>query len=115
MAGKVENCNSKKSGKMNGSLILKKGKYNIVETADKTAIIHILLINNLFWAGNESSFVEACLVIPNININNYKLMYLLAGCIPFNLVLSTLVMITTSLIYKKLSFWFKKIENDDKK
>ena len=49
MAGKVENCNSKKSGKMNGSLILKKGKYNIVETADKTAIIHILLINNLFF------------------------------------------------------------------
>ena len=70
---------------------------------------------NLFWAGNESSFVEACLVIRNININNYKLMYLLAGCIPFNLVLSTLVMITTSLIYKKLSFWFKKIEDDDKK
>lgn len=69
----------------------------------------------LYFLGNEAAFVESCSLIPNININNYRIMYLLGGCIPFNLVLATLVSIITLLIYKKLSFMFKELEKSHNK
>lgn len=75
-------------------------------------IVMALIANYLFLVdfyisfymhGVIESFVGACKVIPGITIDNYKIMYLFYGCLPFNLILSTIVCLLTSLLYKRIS------------
>lgn len=55
-------------------------------------------------------FVEMCKVfMPQMTVDNYKIVYTLAAALPFNLVISILVTIVTFFTYKRLSFLFNKI------
>jgi len=54
-------------------------------------------------------------IIPGVNESNYMSKYLLYACLPFNLMLSTIVSLVTLLVYKRVSFLFNKIGNEDTK
>lgn len=75
-------------------------------------VVMALLANYLFLVdfyisfymhGVIESFVGACKTIPNMSVDNYKIMYLIYGCLPFNLILSTFVCVITSFLYKRIS------------
>lgn len=47
-------------------------------------------------------------VFPNITEENFMKLYLFGAVLPFNLMLSSIVSLVTFLVYKKISFIFKK-------
>lgn len=56
----------------------------------------------LFFQGDVNQFILACEIIPNINIYNYMLNYVIFAVIPFNLLLSSIIMLITRLTYNRL-------------
>ena len=48
--------------------------------------------------------------IPGVDESNYLIKYIFYACIPFNAMLSVTVSIVTLLVYKRISFLFKKME-----
>lgn len=74
-------------------------------------IITSLLVNafiliptyiNLYFNGNVNGLVSLLSAIPGINADNYLLMYILFGALPFNTILSICVCIITFVVYKPL-------------
>lgn len=47
-------------------------------------------------------------VFPHINESNFMMLYLFGAVLPFNFLLASVVSIVTFLVYKKISFLFKK-------
>lgn len=60
----------------------------------------------LYFKGSVEGFVGACSVIPNINIDNYKIFCIIYAIIPFNLLLSVIVHLITFVTYKRISYLF---------
>lgn len=60
-----------------------------------------------------ATFVEMCSVISIINENNYKIVYVLLGALPFNIMLSTTVSLITFFVYKRISNLLK-LTKDEK-
>lgn len=50
-------------------------------------------------------------MIPGITEENYLFKYILFACLPFNLLLSTVVSAVTYLVYKRVSWLFNKMDN----
>lgn len=70
---------------------------------------------SLYFKGDVQTFVGACSIIPGINENNYRLMYVLLASLPFNLILSSFVSLITFLVYKRISIFIKKdIKKEEK-
>lgn len=53
-------------------------------------------------------FINYLSIIPGVNESNYMVKYLFYAIVPFNLLLSSVVAIITAIVYKKLSYLFKK-------
>lgn len=53
-------------------------------------------------------FVTYLSIIPGVNESNYMIKYLFFAIVPFNLLLSIIVSAITAIVYKKLSYLFKK-------
>lgn len=66
----------------------------------------------LYFGGSVEAFVGVCKIIKGINPSNYMLLYLFAGVLPFNIVLSILNSLVCFLIYKRTSYLFKKLEKE---
>ena len=47
-------------------------------------------------------------IFPNMTESNFMILYLLGAVLPFNFMLASIVSIVTFLVYKKISFLFKK-------
>lgn len=62
----------------------------------------------LFFHGNLNSLLKSLIVIPNINSQNYMLLYIFISVLPFNLLRFSIVFILTLLLYKRVNFIFKK-------
>ena len=63
---------------------------------------------NVMLEGNVTGFVGMCSIIPGITESNYRLYYLFYAAIPFNLIITTLVSITTFVVYKRISIILSK-------
>ena len=63
---------------------------------------------------NEEAFVNMLAHSASfINQNNYVLMYVLIGVIPFNLMISMISSIVTFLVYKRISNLYRSIAKDE--
>ena len=61
-----------------------------------------------YLEGGMATLVKACEgVIPGINEENFKTLYVLYAALPFNLMLASVVLIVTFIVYKHLSKIFK--------
>lgn len=68
----------------------------------------------LMFNGNEVAFVNMLASSASfINENNYVLMYVLVGVIPFNLMISIVSAVVTFLIYKRISKLYRNIAKED--
>lgn len=93
----------------------KKGGIIALIIAVESWVISSIFINQYinipFYAkmfGGMESVINACsVVIKGINADNFMKYYLLYACIPFNLLLSTIVAAVTFLVYKRISIIFK--------
>lgn len=73
------------------------------------ATILIPFYIKLFFGGNIEPLVAMCkTVLPNINADNFLLVYTLGATIPFNSMLSIVVSVVTFFVYKRVSVIFKK-------
>ena len=71
-------------------------------------------IKFMFGGNNEVLVNMIKAVIPNTTSENYLMNYLLLSCLPFNILLSSVVSLITFLVYKRTSILFKKfIYKDD--
>lgn len=79
------------------------------------AFVSIPIYIKFMFNGNDEVLINMISsVIPNVTADNYLIKYLLLSCLPFNILLSSLVSVITFLVYKKTSNLFKKIsERDD--
>ena len=68
-----------------------------------------------FFDGNVNIFIGLCSVIPGINQDNYMVLYLFLGILPFNLLLSILCNTVTYFVYKRISFLFDKMDYKNEK
>ena len=50
-------------------------------------------------------------VIPGVTEENYLFKYMIFGCLPFNLLLSTVVSLVTYLVYKRVSWLFRRMDD----
>ena len=58
-----------------------------------------------------SKLVNFLKMIPGITEENYLFRYLIFACLPFNLLLATVVSLVTYLVYKRVSWLFNKMDN----
>ena len=73
------------------------------------AFVSIPIYIRFMFNGNEEILANIIgQVIPNVTVENYLIKYLLLSCLPFNVLLSTLVSVITFLVYKKSSILFKR-------
>ena len=73
------------------------------------AFVSIPIYIKFMFGGNEEVLANIIgQVIPNVTVENYLIKYLLLSCLPFNILLSTLVSVVTFLVYKKSSILFKR-------
>ncbi len=73
------------------------------------AFVSIPIYIRFMFNGNEEILANIIgQVIPNVTVENYLIKYLLLSCLPFNVLLSTLVSVVTFLVYKKSSILFKR-------
>ena len=63
----------------------------------------------LYFNGSMAPLVGMCKMIPGINETNFMPLYIFVGVLPFNLLRFIIVFVLTILLYKRLSFLFKKI------
>lgn len=63
----------------------------------------------LYFNGAIEPLIKMCSMIPNINKDNFMILYLFVGVLPFNIIRFSLVFILTLFLYKKISFIFNKI------
>lgn len=78
----------------------------------------VAVILNWLWAipfycntFGMDKVIGMIMVIPGVNESNYMSKYLLFGCLPFNLMLASVVSIVTYIIYKRVSWLFEKMTN----
>ena len=70
---------------------------------------YIKLMFNNDLAGFVSMLASS---VPAINENNYMLMYVLIGVIPFNLIMTVVSSIVTFIVYKSISKLYRNIAKD---
>lgn len=75
-------------------------------------IVLVPFFISLFCQGEVANFVALCKIIPGINESNYMSLYILVAALPFNLILATVSMIVSFLVYKRISVVFKGFEKD---
>lgn len=63
----------------------------------------------LYFKGSMAPLIGMCSMIPGINETNFMPLYIFVGVVPFNLLRFVIVFILTLLLYKRVSFLFKKI------
>ena len=63
----------------------------------------------LYFNGSMAPLVGMCKMIPGINETNFMPLYIFVGVLPFNLLRFIIVFVLTVLLYKRISFLFKKI------
>lgn len=63
----------------------------------------------LYFHGSMAPLLGMCSMIPGINEANFMVMYIFVGVVPFNLLRFIIVFILTIVLYKRISFLFKKI------
>lgn len=67
----------------------------------------------LFFNGDLEIFLQLCrVVIKDINADNYMVKYILYAVIPFNALIAFVVSTVTFLIYKKISSFLHKVEEE---
>lgn len=81
-------------------------------------IISAVLMNWLFiipayiklmFNGTAAPLISMCQsVLPNMNENNFMIVYIFGAALPFNTLLATIVGIITFFVYKRISMIFKK-------
>ena len=71
---------------------------------------YIRLMFNDNLAGFVSMLASS---VPSINENNYMLMYVLIGVIPFNLIMTVVSSIVTFIVYKSISKLYHNIAKED--
>ena len=71
---------------------------------------YIKLMFNNDLAGFVSMLASS---VPAINENNYMLMYVLIGVIPFNLIMTVVSSIVTFIVYKSISKLYRNIAKDE--
>ena len=71
---------------------------------------YIKLMFNNDLAGFVSMLANS---VPAINENNYMLMYVLIGVIPFNLIMTVVSSIVTFVVYKSISKLYRNIAKDE--
>ena len=71
---------------------------------------YIKLMFNDNLAGFVSMLAKS---VPSINENNYMIMYVLIGVIPFNLIMTVVSSIVTFFVYKRISKLYHHIIKDD--
>ena len=71
---------------------------------------YIKLMFNDNLAGFVSMLASS---VPAINENNYMLMYVLIGVIPFNLIMTVVSSIVTFIVYKSISKLYRNIAKDE--
>lgn len=85
----------------------------VISSALLNYFVLIPLYIKIYMKGNVDVFIGACSIIPGINNDNYKIMYVLLGAIPFNLLLSLCVFTITFFTYKKVSKFLKYRNNSE--
>mgnify|MGYP000792644362 CR=1 FL=1 len=80
-----------------------------------TWVIVAILANGTFLINfyKEVAGIDAVIgmcksIFPNMTESNFMSLYLLGAVLPFNFMLASIVSIVTFLVYKKISFLFKK-------
>ncbi len=90
----------------------KKGGVLALIGGSLTWIIVAMLVNWLilipFYASLTDVVGTCSKIFPNINEQNFMLLYLFGSVLPFNLLLSVVVSIVIFLVYKRISNIFKK-------
>lgn len=66
----------------------------------------------LYFNGSMAPLIGMCSMIPGINESNFMVLYIFIGAVPFNLLRFICVFILTMLLYKRISFLFKKFTNN---
>ncbi len=64
----------------------------------------------MFMKGDVDLFIATCKIVPYLNSDNYRLMYVLFAAIPFNLLISTIVSFVTFIVYKRVSITLDRFE-----
>lgn len=99
----------------------KKGAIIALSVGTGAWVITSLLLNWLILApfyiefyfnGNVAGLVGMLSYIPGVNAQNYMLFYLFVAIVPFNLIISSLNVLITFFVYKKIGFMFKQIEEN---
>ena len=75
----------------------------------------IPLYLKLYFNGNENALVGALHIIPGVTTSNYMFKYVLYAVIPFNLILSGIVLIITFFVNKAIYILYddeKQVKND---
>ena len=76
---------------------------------DHTKPLFQLLINFYKEVAGIDAVIGMCKsIFPNMTESNFMSLYLLGAVLPFNFMLASIVSIVTFLVYKKISFLFKK-------
>ncbi len=58
---------------------------------------------NVMLKGNVSGFLIMCECISGITEENYRIMYVMYGALPFNVIITILVSLVTFFVYKRVS------------
>lgn len=67
----------------------------------------------LFFNGDLEGFLQLCrVVIKDINADNYMLKYIVYAVIPFNAIIAVVVSTVTFLVYKKISNFLHKLDEE---
>lgn len=86
----------------------------IVTAIIANVLLLLPLYISLMFNHNEEAFVNMLAHSASfINQNNYVLMYVLIGVIPFNLMISMISSIVTFLVYKRISNLYRSIAKDE--
>lgn len=86
--------------------IIKALIYSCITWVIAAAIINYFILVptyiKLYFNDNVSNFIKTLKILPNVNENNYMILYLLLSVIPFNIILSSLVSFLSFIIYKRI-------------
>jgi len=67
----------------------------------------------LFFNGDLEGFLQLCrVVIKDINADNYMMKYIVYAVIPFNAIIAVVVSTVTFLVYKKISNFLHKLDEE---
>ncbi|MDD4056379.1 MAG: ECF transporter S component, partial [Bacilli bacterium] len=67
----------------------------------------------LFFNDDLEGFLQLCrVVIKDINADNYMMKYIIYAVIPFNAIIAVVVSTVTFLVYKKISNFLRKLDEE---